>query len=300
MNRSVLLHTDTALAQGLRELFQQLEDKLQLSRPIKVYLAGGMAVHLYTANRVTTDVDAEFAARIVLPRDVFVPIVLEDGTEQIVFLDTNYNPTLGMLSEDYLDRVIPVDLGVENLQIYLLSPVDLAVSKLARYAENDRNDIAALVDEGLVTSAELQAVAEEAASYYIGAVNMLKFNIRDAVALARAVELENALSSEDVPPNTPAEMAQRIAALPSLKHLDGAARAFGEHAARALIDAGNAVDWQAVERASISESIERHGLDAEDVADALCLHSPAALTRDRRIWIRAWAQMCANPVAPAR
>jgi hypothetical protein len=42
-----IFHTRTALADGLRDLFRQLEERLSLSRPLTVYLAGGMAVHLY-------------------------------------------------------------------------------------------------------------------------------------------------------------------------------------------------------------------------------------------------------------
>jgi len=65
-------HTRTALAKGLQDLFKQLEQRLSLSKPLTVYLAGGMAVHLYTANRVTTDVDAEFSGRVILPNDLMV------------------------------------------------------------------------------------------------------------------------------------------------------------------------------------------------------------------------------------
>lgn len=55
-----------------------------------------MAVHLYTANRATTDVDTEFAGRVMLPQDVRVDVVLvlEDGTPRVIYLDTNYNPDL--------------------------------------------------------------------------------------------------------------------------------------------------------------------------------------------------------------
>lgn len=67
MPGSLPLHTDTALARGLRELLRQLQERLALHSPLNVYLAGGMAVHLYTASRVTTDVDAEFGARVLLP-----------------------------------------------------------------------------------------------------------------------------------------------------------------------------------------------------------------------------------------
>ena len=55
-------HTETALAGGLRDLFRLLEVRLSLHSPVNVYLAGGMAVYLYTASRVSTDVDAEFGS----------------------------------------------------------------------------------------------------------------------------------------------------------------------------------------------------------------------------------------------
>lgn len=59
-----IFHTHTALALGLKEIFKQLAERLELRSPIDVYLAGGMAVHLYTASRVTTDIDAEFGSRV--------------------------------------------------------------------------------------------------------------------------------------------------------------------------------------------------------------------------------------------
>jgi len=86
-----------------------------------------MAVHLYTANRVTTDVDAEFGGRVLLPNDLMVEVTLEDGTPQVVYLDTNYNSTFALLHEDYLDDAVPVDLGVEQIRVHVLSPVDLEV-----------------------------------------------------------------------------------------------------------------------------------------------------------------------------
>ena len=181
-------HTRTALAEGLRELFKQLEKRLSLRSPLNVYLAGGMAVHLYTASRVTTDVDAEFGARVYLPNDLMVEVTLEDGTEQIVYLDTNYNSTFALMHEDYLDDAIPVDLGVDQIRVYVLSPVDLAVSKIARFADNDKEDIAALVRLGLTSADEIERRATDALVGYVGGQAMLEVNLRDAVALARDVE----------------------------------------------------------------------------------------------------------------
>lgn len=181
-------HTRTALANGLRELFQQLAQRLSLHRPMSVYLAGGMAVHLYTAARVTTDVDAEFRGRIFLPNDLMVEVTLEDGTPQVIYLDTNYNSSFALMHEDYLDDAIPVDLDVEPIRVHVLSPVDLAVSKIARFADNDKEDIAALVRLGLTSADAIEHRANSALSGYIGGQALLKLNLRDAIALARATE----------------------------------------------------------------------------------------------------------------
>jgi hypothetical protein len=183
-------HTRTALATGLQALLRQLEERLALSQTVNVYLAGGMAVHLYTANRVTTDVDAEFGARLLLPNDLMVEITLEDGSPQVVYLDTNYNPTFALLHPDYLDDALPLDLGLQQLQVRVLSPVDLAVSKIARLADNDKEDIAALVRHGLTHADEIESRANAALAGYIGGQAMLRLNLRDALALARAAAVD--------------------------------------------------------------------------------------------------------------
>lgn len=64
----------------------------------------------------------------------------------------------------------------------------LAVSKIARFADNDRENIAALVRMKLTTADEIEQRTNEALGGFVGGVNMLRFNIRDAVALAREIE----------------------------------------------------------------------------------------------------------------
>jgi hypothetical protein len=187
-------HTHTALAEGLRELFRQLDERLSLSSPINVYLAGGMAVHLYTASRVTTDVDAEFGSRVFIPNDLIVDLTLEDGTRQSMYFDTNYNSSFALMHEDYLDDAIPLDLGIGHIKLYVLSPLDLVVSKIARFADNDKEDIAELVRLKLTTADAIEQRASSALGGYVGGLAMLRLNLRDAVALARQVEAELAAS----------------------------------------------------------------------------------------------------------
>ena len=116
---------------------------------MNVYLAGVMAVHLLTASRVTTDVNAEFAGRVLLPNELLVDVKLEDGSPQVIYLDTNYNSTFVLLHEDYQLNALPVDFGQQQLQLFVLFPVDLAVSKIARLSEIDKEDIQALTRLGL-------------------------------------------------------------------------------------------------------------------------------------------------------
>lgn len=188
-------HTQTALGAALQELFVKLDRLASLRAPVNVYLAGGMAVHLYTGNRVTTDVDAEFGARLFVPSDLMVRVTLEDGSEQVVYLDTNYNPTFGLMHEDYLTDSVPLGLETGLIQLRVLSPVDLAVSKIARFADNDKDDIASLVRQGLVTAAAIEERALAAVEGFVGNQAFLRLNVRDAVALAREVEREAGASS---------------------------------------------------------------------------------------------------------
>ena len=83
MHRDQTFKLGTALARGLRELLERLEDRLQLKSPLQVYLAGGMAVHLYTGKRVTGDVDAEFGGRVLLPSDLVMRAIEARATEAL-------------------------------------------------------------------------------------------------------------------------------------------------------------------------------------------------------------------------
>ena len=70
----------------------------------------------------------------------------------------------------------------------MLAPVDLAVSKIARLASNDRDDIATLVRLGLTSADAIAERAEAALAGYVGGLRMLQLNLRDALALAREAE----------------------------------------------------------------------------------------------------------------
>jgi hypothetical protein len=51
MTSTPIFHTHTALANALRDLFRQLEERLSLRSPLNVYLAGGIGERIAGGSR---------------------------------------------------------------------------------------------------------------------------------------------------------------------------------------------------------------------------------------------------------
>jgi hypothetical protein len=171
---------DTDLARGLKTLVQTLETRIGLRDPIKMFIAGGMAAHLYTGLRVTTDVDAEFSKRILLPSD----LIVETAGGTMLYVDASYNSTFALMHEDYLDDALPVPLGTGLIQVYVLSPIDLVISKIARLAGPDAEDIAGVISRFNIRAEAIQQRAEEALGGYVGNTDYLRMNLREVLKMA--------------------------------------------------------------------------------------------------------------------
>jgi hypothetical protein len=151
--------------------------------PVKMYVAGGAAMHFYTGERVSRDIDAVFSLRIALPEDLEVSYRDADGAARMLYFDRQYNDTLGLLHEDAHKDSLALELeGVDRriLEVRLLSPLDLAVTKIGRLADQDRDDIAALARRKLITAAALRKRAEEATGAYVGDLTRLHNSINIA------------------------------------------------------------------------------------------------------------------------
>jgi len=176
------------------ELVERIAAPLRLlpqrSLPIKMYVAGGAAMHFYTGERVSNDVDAVFSKRIALPSDLEVTYRDPDGAARLLYFDRQYNDTLALMHEDAHDDSVPLRLkGIDAsvLDVRLLSALDLAVSKISRFSSQDRDDITTLGKHGLIKSAALRRRSEEAMANYVGNLDTL----RGAIGLACRI-LENA------------------------------------------------------------------------------------------------------------
>ena len=166
-----------------------LRDVPPRALPIRMYVAGGAALHFHTGERVSVDVDAVFSRRIALPDGLEVAYRDEDGSARLLYFDRQYNDTLGLMHEDAQDDSIPLtleDIDSRVLDVRILTPVDLAVSKLGRFSEQDRADIAALARRGLVSATDLERRALDSLEIYVGDTQRLRGNIASAVNIVTA------------------------------------------------------------------------------------------------------------------
>ena len=130
------------------EILSRIQQTLKGSRPdvfpIRMYVAGGAALHLLTGARVSADVDAVFSKRILFNEEIEVSYRDPDGRARLLYLDRNYNDTLGLLHENAHEDSRPIGIpGIDKklIDVRVLAPIDLAVSKLSRFADQDREDI---------------------------------------------------------------------------------------------------------------------------------------------------------------
>ena len=180
---------------ALREILHRIATSLSGSPPralpVRMYLAGGAALHLYTGERVSRDIDATFSHRIALPENLEVAYRDADGAARLLYFDRQYNDTLGLLHEDAYEDSVPLALeGIDStaLQVRVVSALDLAVSKLGRFSGQDQEDITTLARHKLINSAALRRRADDALRSYVGDTTRIQGAI--AVAVRVVADLE--------------------------------------------------------------------------------------------------------------
>lgn len=172
------------LADALGAMLDRIDEALRAAgyrdEPIIMYLAGGLAVNYWCGTRYTEDVDASFSRRLILPKNLTINYRRKDGTDAFIYFDYNYNTSFALLHEMFEeDSVEWTGVGNERrlVQLRVLSPVDLAVSKIARFSEQDQEDIQALGRESLLTVDDLRRRATEALSNYVGDLAGVRLSI---------------------------------------------------------------------------------------------------------------------------
>ena len=185
-----------AFARVVAKVASRLKDVDPKLLPIRLYVAGGAALYLRTGSRVSVDIDGVFSRRVVIDDDLEASYRDPDGRARVLYLDRNYNDTLGLLHEDAHKASERMDLPGNDgkvLEVRVLTPLDLAVSKLARFSDQDRADIELLAREKLVDARSLRKRAEEALGGYVGDVTSVRSSIELACALVEAARKGAAL-----------------------------------------------------------------------------------------------------------
>ncbi len=156
-----------AILEMMQEIAKQIPDSHKQS-PVKAYLTGGGAVHYYCNKRVSDDIDLIMQYAVKVPEDLFVVWMNEAGTLEQVHYDHTYNSTFGLLHEDYEDRAIHMITIDDKFEINLLSPEDLIISKLIRFAQNDEEDIKNIIETKKVNKEQLYLLAKDALNVGVG------------------------------------------------------------------------------------------------------------------------------------
>ncbi|MEE4376475.1 MAG: DUF6036 family nucleotidyltransferase [Candidatus Competibacteraceae bacterium] len=177
---------DTPYLQAVLRLFERIGAVLPttLSDPVRAVLVGGSAILIHTGTRVSKDVEAIFSQRLLLPQDLVIRYTDEGDVPRQVVYAYNYFSEIALMHPDFeQDAVVLGPVSGHPLVLAVLSPVDLAVSKLARFQDQDRQDIAALASRKLLSGPAFEQRVTEALAYYVGDTRWIQYNLNDAVNL---------------------------------------------------------------------------------------------------------------------
>ena len=190
----ISLESQVGFGNALKELLLKIQDEFRkyapTALPIKMYIAGGAALYLMTGERSTEDIDATFSKRVLFGRDMEISYRDIDGRASVIYLDRNYNDTLGLMHEDAEDDSVSITVkGIDRkiLDVRVLSPLDLAVSKLSRFSDEDRNDIISLAKHRLIDAYSLRSRAESALTAYVGNVGAVSNTIKTACRIVESI-----------------------------------------------------------------------------------------------------------------
>ena len=156
-----------AIVEMMEEIAKHIPDAHKQS-PVKAYLTGGGAVHYYCNARVSDDIDLIMPYAVKIPEDLFVVWLNGEGLLEQGHNDYTYNSTFGLLHEEYEDRAVKMISIEDKFEIYLLSPEDLIITKIIRFAENDENDIRNIIEKGSVDKHKLFELADDTIRVGVG------------------------------------------------------------------------------------------------------------------------------------
>ncbi len=158
-------------------------------------LVGGVAVYIHVTTharqlsgeaRYSDDLDIEFGSRMTIPDDIQVLFKDDAGTERTIVLDRNYTSAIALLHPDAFNESTAFMVSAnKRLNLRLITPLDLAVTKVGRFLDHDQHDLKLLAKAGLLNADRFRSRAIEALDYYATDPTHVKMNIEEGVDLIR-------------------------------------------------------------------------------------------------------------------
>lgn len=173
------LFTHSPMSKAILKLFHELENYISANHTnlphgaVKAFIFGGCAFHIHTNARGSNDVDAEIQAIPLLKKEDIIIFLEQNDIEYIdennletnLEFDRGFNTSLASIDPDYIDRTIPL-ITDSIVEVYLVSALDLAISKLARLSDRDIKDIQSLFLLKKFSLDQFKISANNAKDYY--------------------------------------------------------------------------------------------------------------------------------------
>lgn len=173
------IYSNSPITIAILKLFQELENYVSKNHKnlpngaVKAFIFGGCAFHIHTNARGSNDIDAEIQAIQQLKKHDIVLFLENNDVEYLddnnletnLEFDRSFNTSLASVDPDYPERAIPL-VANRIVEVYLVSGLDLAISKLARLSDRDIEDIKELYLNGKFSLEAFKKSANNAEMYY--------------------------------------------------------------------------------------------------------------------------------------
>lgn len=150
---------------------------------VSVLITGGAAVHYHTDHRTSPCLDVEFSRRIIVPQNLSV-FYFNNGVERELALQQAGNNFCNLVHADHFNDAPFIKKLNGSLDIHVLSPIDLIVSKTMRLNDKDVEDITYLAK--LIDIAVLKTRIQEARSEIIGDLSCLDRHIDKVLSIIQS------------------------------------------------------------------------------------------------------------------
>ena len=173
------IYSNSPITIAILKLFQELENYILKNHKnlpngaVKAFIFGGCAFHIHTNARGSNDIDAEIQAIQQLKKHDIVVFLENNDVEYLddnnletnLEFDRSFNTSLASVDPDYPERAIPL-VANRIVEVYLVSGLDLAISKLARLSDRDIEDIKELYLNSKFSLETFKKSANNAEMYY--------------------------------------------------------------------------------------------------------------------------------------